>query len=309
MADSFSWDSLDEYNIFLKIPADKAEQWGGAITLMLTQLIRHLERRPDKYTAEGRNCIQTLLLLDEFARIGKMEIITAALATLRSKQVNICLMIQSVAQLDKIYGVYDRRIIFDNCQYQVILRANDAETQKYLAELIGTRICRQNSVSESLDQDQQTIGYSKATAETRDWAVCPHELSTLEDVLLLTPYGFFRAEKIRIRHAPEDLLPSCGKSGPPKMLAIEERMAIAQRRAEEAGGGQPSAAEGEDTGKFLAAIGEMILQWFPGLLESGEGEEALRWLKELLPVLADDQMLVEDLKRRAGWPGSGEGSV
>lgn len=126
-ADCFSWNDLDEYNIFLRIPANRIEQWGGAINLMYTQLIRHLERRADKYTPEGANNIQTLLLMDEFARFGKFNMITQAMSTLRSNNVNFCLMIQSIAQLDKIYGELDRRIILDNCQYQAILRANDAK--------------------------------------------------------------------------------------------------------------------------------------------------------------------------------------
>lgn len=197
-ANCFTWDDLDHYNIFLRIPADKIEQWSGAINLMYTQLIRHLERRPEKYTSEGAHNIQTLLLMDEFARFGKLEMITAALATLRSKNVNICLMIQSVAQLDKIYGEYDRRIIFDNCQYQAVLRANDADTQKYLCDLIGTRMSTQRSMSEHLDDDSDTTGYSWQISESRDWTVQPHELATLQDALLLTPYGFCRAEKFRL---------------------------------------------------------------------------------------------------------------
>ena len=104
-------------------------------------------------------------------------------------------MIQSMAQLDKIYGEYDRRIIFDNCQYQAILRANDAETQKYLGELIGTRESTQWSRSESFDEFGDSVGYGKQISESRDWVVYPHELATLEDILLLTPYGFCRVEK------------------------------------------------------------------------------------------------------------------
>lgn len=196
-ATCFNWSDLDHYNIFLRIPADKIEQWSGAINLIYTQLIRHLERRPEKYSAEGKENVQTLLLMDEFARFGKLETITSAMATLRSKNVNICLVIQSLAQLDKIYGEYDRRIILDNCQYQAILRANDAETQKNLAELIGTHICRQRSVSEHEDDFGDTTGYSKQLSEIRELVVQPHELSTLDDVLLLTPYGFCRGKKFR----------------------------------------------------------------------------------------------------------------
>lgn len=199
-ASCFTWDDLDKYNIFLRIPANRIEQWSGAINLMYTQLIRHLERRPDKYSPEGTNNLQTLLLMDEFARFGKLNMITEALSTLRSKCVNFCLMIQSIAQLDKIYGEYDRRIIFDNCQYQAILRANDAETQKYLSELIGTVKTVQRSVSENLDDFMDNTGYSKQVSETREAMVFPHELSTLKDILLLTPYGFCRVEKIQLHN-------------------------------------------------------------------------------------------------------------
>ena len=197
-APCFTWDDLDNSNIFLRLPAERIEQWGSAINLMYTQLIRHLERRPDKYSLKGMNNIQTLLLMDEFARFGKLEMITNAMSTLRSKNVNICIMIQSIAQLDKIYGEYDRRIILDNCQFQAILRANDSETQKYLSELIGTKTGTCRSISENMNEFMEEVSYSRQLSETREYKVYPHELSTLEDILLLTPYGFCRIDKIQL---------------------------------------------------------------------------------------------------------------
>lgn len=196
-ANCFTWDDLDRCNVFLRIPADKIEQWSGAVNLMYTQLIRHLERRPEMYSPEGVHNVQTLLLMDEFARFGKLEMITIAMSTLRSKNVNICLMIQSMAQLDRIYGECDRRIVFDNCQFKAILRAGDAETQKHLCELIGTRTSIQRSVSEHEDEFGDTTGYNRQLSEVRDWVIQPHELATLDDVLLLTPYGSCQAKKYR----------------------------------------------------------------------------------------------------------------
>ena len=76
---------------------------------MYTQLIRYLERRPDKYSPEGADNIQALLLMDEFARFGKLPLIADAVSTLRNRNVNICIVIQSLAQLDKIYGRDDRK--------------------------------------------------------------------------------------------------------------------------------------------------------------------------------------------------------
>ena len=193
----FNWSDLDRFNIFLRIPLDKTEQWGGAINLMYAQLIRYLERRPEKHTAEGQNNIQTLLLFDEFPQLGKLEMITSAVSTLRSKSVNMCLVVQSIAQLDMIYGEHARRVIFDNCQYQIFLRANDRETQKLLSDLIGTTNVLQESVSKQTNEDGKTTGYSKQRTEAREPRVFPHEFSTLQDVLLASPFGVCRVKKFQ----------------------------------------------------------------------------------------------------------------
>lgn len=70
---------------------------------------------------QGRKTNPILVLLDEFPLLGKMDAITNALTTLRSKKVTFCLMLQSIAQLDAVYGQDTRKIIVDNCQYKAIL--------------------------------------------------------------------------------------------------------------------------------------------------------------------------------------------
>ena len=195
-AKCFSWNDLEHHNIFLRIPLHRVERWGCVVNLMYTQLIHYLERRPEKYSDEGSKSEPTLILMDEFARFGKLDAIIPAISTLRSKNVNFCLILQSLAQLDMIYGQDARRVILDNCQFQAILRANDSETQKYLSNLIGTTIRAQKSVSEQTSKFGDITGYSRQVSENRELRVQPHELSTLEDVLLLTPYGFFRVDKL-----------------------------------------------------------------------------------------------------------------
>lgn len=192
----FDWDDLENSNIFLCVPEDKMEQFGSMVNLMYSQLIRHLERRPDKYSQTGGTNTSILLLFDEFARFGKLSSIAAAISTLRSKCVNICLILQSLAQLDKVYGKDERRIILDNCQYIALLRANDLDTQKYFSELIGTQESKRKSYGESSDEFGDIIGHSEQSSETRVPIIYSHELSTLNDVLLLSPYGFYRADKI-----------------------------------------------------------------------------------------------------------------
>ena len=193
---SFTWQDLEEKVIFLSIPTDKIDALGKMITLMYKQLFRYLERRPEKYSQEGRDCEQILLLMDEFPRFGRIEGMASAMATLRSKGVSICLMIQSLAQLDKSYGEKERQIILDNCSYKVILGANDPETQKALSNLAGTTPSLQWGASVNLNQKLRVTGYSVQLHDSEEPFIRPHELAFLKDVILLTPYGVYQVAKI-----------------------------------------------------------------------------------------------------------------
>lgn len=117
---SFSWEDIvsdaDAPNVFLCIGQDMLEQWSGVLRLMVTQLIRQLERRPEKYSPQGNDCKPLLLLLDEFPLLGKMEVVKNAMTTLRSKNVTLYIVIQSIAQLDNIYDANVRKILMDNCR-------------------------------------------------------------------------------------------------------------------------------------------------------------------------------------------------
>ena len=189
-----SWDDLDSYNVFMKIAEDKLGQWDGAIAMILTQLIRYLERRPEKYDFNGRTKEPVLLLLDEFPRLGKIDIIQNAVATLRSKNVTVCMVVQSLSQLDKIYGIETRQIIMDNCQYKAILNATGAENQKIFSDMTGSVQVVQRGIS--MDSDNENKTYIMQFNETSEPMVKPHEFATLKDIVLMTPEGYCRVDKL-----------------------------------------------------------------------------------------------------------------
>ena len=134
---------LESYtDIFIKISEDKLEQWKSLLNLMVSQFLKSFEKREDKGD-------KILFMIDEFARLGKVESITNGLATLRSKGVQIMLILQSLAQLDMIYGKDNRKVITDNCNYKIVLNASDVDTQEYFSKLVGTveKIKKSSSVS------------------------------------------------------------------------------------------------------------------------------------------------------------------
>lgn len=197
-ADMMRWEDLETHNIYMQIPEDKIDQWSGAIALMLTQLIRTMERRPDKHSGgeNQRKLPPVLLLLDEFPRLGTIRVIQNAVSTLRSKGVTICMMVQSLAQLDLLYGEKARRVIVDNCPYKAILNASDPETQKMLSEMIGSVSVARSTVSfNDVDLNDITACISSQRASlsvsmVQEPIVLPHELAYLKKKYILqTPRG------------------------------------------------------------------------------------------------------------------------
>ena len=206
-APCFSWEEIDGKNvpnIFLVIDQDKLDQWDIVMRLMLTQLIEHLMRRPDSGN-KAENCIEpVLLLLDEFPLLGRMECIKNAITTLRSKKVTFCLMLQSLAQLDEIYGSNVRKIIMDNCQYKVLLNINEPESQKYFSDLIGTAPYSQMSITQNADKNMKFYSYSKSIQSIMLPKILPHQFSYNQDIWLHTPHGFFCIMKLPFEAAETD---------------------------------------------------------------------------------------------------------
>lgn len=124
--------SLEEgASIYLRVSERMLRQYEGLWSVIISQVLRYLSSRPE------RAMPPILILLDEFARLGKLPGILEALATLRSRNVHIAIFIQSMAQLDFIYSPEERKIIADNCGFKLVLSATDPETQRYFSDLSG----------------------------------------------------------------------------------------------------------------------------------------------------------------------------
>jgi type IV secretion system protein VirD4 len=188
-------DEPDKYNVFISVPEDRLEQYGGILRMFFTQLMRSLERRQEMHEPGGRKQIPILVCLDEMARIGKIEILAQSVSTLRSKGVTMLLVLQSIAQLDLIYGSMMRRVIMDNMSYYGILRSSDVESQRYFSDLCGTRLVKRTTKGTSYDHDKKVTGYNEQVAETHEALIRPHEFATLKDVVVVTPNGVERLNK------------------------------------------------------------------------------------------------------------------
>ena len=76
--------------------------------------------------------------------------------------------------------------------------AQDAETQEYFSRLVGTQSVVQQGLSTSYapDEDMER-GHTVSQHMAVKRVIEPHEFATLGDVVLLSPWGCYRAGKIR----------------------------------------------------------------------------------------------------------------
>jgi type IV secretion system protein VirD4 len=181
-------------DVYIKIPEHLLRQWKNLLTLMTNQFISFFERR--KESPDNR---PILFLLDEFPRLGKIPAITDALATLRSKKITICMIIQSLAQLKMIYGHDAQEVIADTCAFKAVLGATDANTQEYFSKLVGTYEKIRSSQSQNFDPYiGAPTGHGTSTSQDYEKRIIkPEEFATLQEIILLypLPFNFCRVQK------------------------------------------------------------------------------------------------------------------
>ncbi|MED3561484.1 VirD4-like conjugal transfer protein, CD1115 family [Bacillus xiapuensis] len=118
------------------------------ITTFFTQMFSELYRAAS--LNQGVLPKKVLLLLDEFANVGKIPNFEERLSTCRSLGIEVSIVLQDTSQLERVYGKEIAKEILNNCDIKILLKANEYETAKYFSNLAGkTTIKVKNNSSSS----------------------------------------------------------------------------------------------------------------------------------------------------------------
>jgi type IV secretion system protein VirD4 len=129
---------------------------------MYSQLFNLLCDRADNVYA-GRLPIHVRFLLDEFANIGKIPNFDKLVATIRSREISACVILQTQSQLKNIYKDNAETVI-GNMDARLFLGGSEKTTLKDLSESLGkeTIDLLNHSVSKgnspSFSQSYQKLG-------------------------------------------------------------------------------------------------------------------------------------------------------
>lgn len=134
--DELQLDTLgDKKTALFLIMSDTDATFNFLISMIYTQLFNLLcEKADDVYG--GRLPVHVRCLIDEMANIGQIPNLEKLVATIRSREISACLVLQAQSQLKAIYKDNADTII-GNMDCQVFLGGSEPTTLKELSEALG----------------------------------------------------------------------------------------------------------------------------------------------------------------------------
>lgn len=132
--------------------------------LMYSQLFNLLCDNADT-KHKGRLPVHVRCLLDEFANIGKIPDFEKLIATIRSREISACVILQAQSQLKSIYKD-DMDTIIGNCDTQLFLGGKESTTLKSLSESLGKETINDYNTNRSKgSQESHGVNYQKLGRE------------------------------------------------------------------------------------------------------------------------------------------------
>ena len=136
MYDELQLDTLgDKKTALFLIMSDTDSTFNFLISMVYTQLFNLLcDKADDVYG--GKLPIHVRCLIDECANIGQIPNLEKLVATIRSREISACLVLQARSQLKAIYKDNADTII-GNMDSQIFLGGSEPTTLKDLSEMLG----------------------------------------------------------------------------------------------------------------------------------------------------------------------------
>ena len=125
----------DRKTALFLIMSDTDSTFNFVIAILQSQLTNLLcDKADDVYG--GRLPVHVRFILDEFANIGQIPQFDKLIATIRSREISACLVLQTRSQLKAIYKDNADTIV-GNMDSQIFLGGSEPTTLKDLAEALG----------------------------------------------------------------------------------------------------------------------------------------------------------------------------
>lgn len=154
----------DRKTALFVIISDTDDTFNFVVSILYTQLFNLLcDKADDVYG--GRLPVHVRCLLDEFANIGQIPKFEKLIATIRSREISACIILQSQSQLKAIYKDNADTII-GNCDTTLFLGGKEKTTLKEISEILGKETIDSFNTSENRGREvSHGLNYQKLGKE------------------------------------------------------------------------------------------------------------------------------------------------
>ena len=175
MYDELQLDTLgDKKTALFLIMSDTDSTFNFLISMVYTQLFNLLcDKADDVYG--GKLPIHVRCLIDECANIGQIPQLEKLVATIRSREISACLVLQTRSQLKAIYKDNADTIV-GNMDSQIFLGGSEPTTLKDLAEALG---------KETIDSYNNSDTRGNSPSYGTNYQKLGHELMSRDELAML----------------------------------------------------------------------------------------------------------------------------
>ena len=175
MYDELELDTLgDKKTALFLIMSDTDSTFNFLISMVYTQLFNLLcDKADDVYG--GKLPIHVRCLIDEAANIGQIPNLEKLVATIRSREISACLVLQAKSQLKAIYKDHADTII-GNMDSQIFLGGSEPGTLKDLSEMLG---------KETIDAYNTSDTRGNSPSYGTNYSKLGHELLSRDELAVL----------------------------------------------------------------------------------------------------------------------------
>ena len=191
------WSIGEKKTVIFAVIPDNDSSFNFIVGMLYTQLFQQLYYQADQIHG-GRLPVHVHFLRDEFANVALPDEFDKLLATMRSREISVSIIIQNMAQLKALFEKQWESIV-GNCDEFLYLGGNEQSSHKYVSELLG---------KETIDTNTYGQSRGRNGSYSTNYQVSGRELMTPDEVRMLdNQYAllFIRGER-PIRDFKYDIL-------------------------------------------------------------------------------------------------------
>ena len=180
MRDLMAYDEMeletigDRKTALFVIISDTDDTYNFVAALMYSQMFNLLcDRADNKYG--GRLKVHVRCLLDEFANIGQIPKFDKLIATIRSREISACVILQAQSQLKSIYKDAAETVV-GNMDARLFLGGSEKTTLKDLTESLG---------KETIDMLNSSVTKGNSPSYGQNYQKLAKELMSLDELAVM----------------------------------------------------------------------------------------------------------------------------